>query len=1033
MKPINYILLLSLMLFISGSAYSVTDVKIIPQPNNIEYYNELHTLKSGVSVIADNDLQNEARFLADILTKGFGKESKIKTKGNGIFLILDEGLNSQTGSEGYVFSSVGKNITIKAATPTGIFYGIQTLKQLFPVEFEQRIKERSVKIPSVKISDYPRFHWRAFMLDESRHFKGMDEVKRLLDQMALLKMNIFHWHLTDDQGWRIEIKKYPLLTQIGSKRKDTQTSRGSENRTGKPHEGFYTQEQIKDIISYAEKRHITIVPEIEMPGHAMAAIASYPWIGSLGTTTEVPVVFSRTEDSFNISDPKVIDFLKDILNEVINLFPGKVIHIGGDEVVFKTWEESQKVQDYMKQLNIKSPIELQIYFTNLMSNYIDSKGKRMMGWNEILGDDIHGERNDANTNKDQKLAKSAIVHFWKGNLDLINKAVQNDYDVVNSNHWDTYLDYTYERLPLSKSYAFNPIPEGLAPKYQSHILGLGTQMWSEWIPTVESMEKQVFPRFAAYAEVGWTELKNKDYSRFLNSLELLKKRWDIEHIYYTDSATKKTSDARTKYFPKQEIPVSQLPSKDKLWIFIMAGQSNMAGRGWVSPYDTVPRPNIITINSKNEWVLAKEPLHFYQPNLTGLDCGLSFAKYLADSINDDITIAILPTAVGGSSISYWLNDSVFNGVHLQSNLFEKIKLAKQYGVLKGILWHQGESDASPKKIPAYKKNLEKLFSLIRQRAGNENLPIIAGELGSYSKKEKDKKNWAAINKIIHKVADKDENTYLVKTGDLTPNDDFIHFDAPSQRKLGERYAKAYLQIERKVSAQQQTAGTNNVYKETETKKNERIISFSGYKWAVASSKGKKYGGPFYYSDSNNNVWIDKNGKLHLKITHRNDKWYCAKVTLLKPVTYGKYIFQIDSRIDNFDKNVVGGLFIYKNDVQEIDIEFSKWGIDENMNSQFVIQPGDKNENKKRYDINLTENKSTHWFDWQPNSIKFMSYQGHSHKLSNSGNIFQQWEYSGEDIPLDSDEQVKINLWMFRGMPPSDNKETEMIVSAFKIE
>lgn len=466
----------------------------------------------------------------------------------------------------------------------------------------------------------------------------------------------------------------------------------------------------------------------------------------------------------------------------------------------------------------------------------------------------------------------------------------------------------------------------------------------------------------------------------------------------------------------------------------MAGQSNMAGRGFVQPDDTVPQPNIITVNQKNEWILAKEPLHFYQPKLTGLDCGMSFAKYIAKNISNDITIAILPAAVGGSSINYWLSDSVFNDVHLQSNLIEKIRFAKQNGVLKGILWHQGESDATLNKIPVYEKNLEKLFYIIRNTAENANLPIIVGELGSYSQKEDAVKNWATINQIIHKVTGKDENTYLVKTDDLTPNDDYIHFDAASQRKLGERYAEAFLQMEKKATAaQEQNVRTINTSMEVETKKNERVIYFSGYKWAVASSEGKKYGGPFYYSNSDDNVWIDENGKLHLKITHRGDKWYCAKVTLLKPVTYGKYVFQIDSRVDNLDKNVVGGLFLYKNDVQEIDIEFSKWGLNENMNSQFVIQPGDKKENKKRYNISTAGNKSTHWFDWQPNSIKFMSNQGNSSDETKPFNIFQKWEYNGKDIPLDTDEQIKINLWMFRGMPPSDNKETEMVISTFRIE
>ena len=224
----------------------------------------------------------------------------------------------------------------------------------------------------------------------------------------------------------------------------------------------------------------------------------------------------------------------------------------------------------------------------------------------------------------------------------------------------------------------------------------------------------------------------------------------------------------------------------------MAGQSNMAGRGIVQPDDTIPQSNIITINKKNEWIYAKDPLHFYQPKLTGLDCGMSFAKYVAKNISNDITIAILPTAVGGSSINYWLNDSLFNGVQLQSNLFEKIKLAQQYGVLKGILWHQGESDATKSNIPFYANNLKELFGIIRNKAGNQNLPIFVGELGAYSVKKETKKNWSIINKIIHKVANKDLNIYVIQTSDLTPNNDNIHFDADSQRKLGQRYAETFL-------------------------------------------------------------------------------------------------------------------------------------------------------------------------------------------------------------------------------------------------
>ena len=278
---ITYFILLFFSLAVN-SVFANEPVQIIPQPSKIEYGEGVFLLNGGIDIIALGNLQNEAKFLADLLERGLGTKPKISTSGKGIHLEIEYDLNSQLGEEGYLLTINQTGILIKAATSTGVFYGIQSLRQLLPFDFEYNGIKEKIEIPVLKITDKPRFPWRGFMLDESRHFKGSQEVKKLLDQMALLKMNTFHWHLTDDQGWRIEIKKYPKLTEIGSKRSDTQTSRKSEERTGVPHEGFYTQEQIKEIIDYATLRHITIVPEIEMPGHAMAAVAAYPWLGFFG-------------------------------------------------------------------------------------------------------------------------------------------------------------------------------------------------------------------------------------------------------------------------------------------------------------------------------------------------------------------------------------------------------------------------------------------------------------------------------------------------------------------------------------------------------------------------------------------------------------------------------------------------------------------------------------------------------------------------------------------------------------------------------
>lgn len=247
-------------------------------------------------------------------------------------------------------------------------------------------------------------------------------------------------------------------------------------------------------------------------------------------------------------------------------------------------------------------------------------------------------------------------------------------------------------------------------------------------------------------------------------------------------------------FPKQTLYVKSFPPKKNVWVFIMAGQSNMAGRALVEPQDTISNPRVISINKDNQWVFAKEPLHFYQPKLTGLDCGMSFAKDLLPHLKKKTVIVLLPCAVGGSSISYWLNDSTFNGVHLKSSFEEKVDLAKKIGVIKGIIWHQGESDAFDNKIPVYGENLKELFSFFRSYIGNEKLPIVLGELGTYTKKEEMRENWAKITEIIREEAASDKYCALVHTGDLKPKEDFIHFDSSSQRTLGKRYAEAYLKL-----------------------------------------------------------------------------------------------------------------------------------------------------------------------------------------------------------------------------------------------
>ncbi len=527
-KIFSVIILLFTSIFIQAQ-----NVHIVPQPQELNIQKGSFTITPEISIITSVDFYKTAEFLQNSIENLIGFKWKITDKKTDSPSINFK-LNSELAKEEYELIVSKSGIDMYASTHTGMFYGAQTLIQLIT---NNRI---SKEIPNLEITDYPRFSWRAFMLDESRYFKGADQVKMLLDEMAYLKMNVFHWHLVDDQGWRIEIKKYPLLTQIGSKRKSTQVGPlkwQSPIQSAEPHEGFYTQEEIKEIIEYAEERHITIVPEIEMPGHSSAAIASYPWLGTAKKEIEVPIKFGVGKDVYDVSDPKVYQFLTDVLDEVIALFPSKVIHIGGDEVKYNHWKSSESVQAYMKENGIEIPAGLQIFFTNRISQYLQKKGRRMMGWNEILGHKLHEYQDESDTKEaKQELASESLIHFWKGDLELATTAASNGYEIVNSLHSETYLDYDYKSIPLSRAYNFNPIPKGLAPEYHDKVVGTGCQMWGEWIPTNGHMHFMVFPRIAAYAEVGWTETENKNFNKFKEALKSLQARWVKKGIYFAPNS-----------------------------------------------------------------------------------------------------------------------------------------------------------------------------------------------------------------------------------------------------------------------------------------------------------------------------------------------------------------------------------------------------------------------------------------------------------------------------------------------------------------
>lgn len=522
----NFLVILCSLFLCACQAPPVEEYTLIPQPQEIIYTPGFFKMSNRPVIAYSGNLNNEAQLLQTALATDFSVDPTIKDTGRGdINLVLDPAVLPDK-PEGYRLEVTSGKVNIKANAPAGIFHGIQTLRQIIEE------KEGKLMVQRATVSDYPAFSWRAFMLDEGRYFKGKDVVLKLLDEMAQLKMNTFHWHLTNDQGWRIEIKKYPKLTEVGAFRDSSEINHFNSNvYDGKPHGGFYTQEDIKEIVDYASKRHITIVPEVSMPGHASAAIAAYPWLGTSGKQIKVPGKFGVHYEVLNVSDPKVLQFLDDVTNEVIALFPSQVFHIGGDEVKYDQWKASPTIRSYMAEKGLKTPVELQIYFTNEISNMLASKGKRMMGWNEITGDKLHEYQSDEDTKEvGQQLAKGTIVHFWKGDPALIKKTIDKGYDVVNSYHVFTYVDYNYKSIPLSKAYSFNPVPDGLTSEEQSRVLGLGCQMWGEFIPTVESMNRLVYPRIAAYAETGWTGTDKKDYNRFLNSLNYFMDKWAAEGI-----------------------------------------------------------------------------------------------------------------------------------------------------------------------------------------------------------------------------------------------------------------------------------------------------------------------------------------------------------------------------------------------------------------------------------------------------------------------------------------------------------------------
>ncbi|MFZ5517663.1 MAG: family 20 glycosylhydrolase [Candidatus Zhuqueibacterota bacterium] len=504
-------------------------ISIIPRPLSVDQTRGEFILQPDTKIYLKNDdlqLRQIGEYLASILNTATGYATTLSpiaepTEKNapGIFLSLAQP-PLDLGNEGYRLTVRTQRIEILANQPAGLFYGVQTLRQLFPPEIESDapVVREQWTAPCVTISDAPRFVWRGMHLDVCRHFFPKEFVKRYIDQIAYHKMNTFHWHLTEDQGWRIEIKKYPKLTEVGAWRVDREDRHWNDREPQRPEEsatygGFYTQDEIREIVEYAKSRFVTVVPEIEMPGHAVAALAAYPQYSCTGGPyTVLPGGYWPIVDIYCAGKEETFRFLEDVLSEVIALFPSEFIHIGGDEANKMRWKECPACQARIKSEGLKDENELQSYFVKRIEKFLNDKGKRLIGWDEIL---------------EGGLAPNATVMSWRGMQGGI-EAANSGHDVVMTPTSYCYFDYYQASrgeplaiggfLPLVKVYEFEPVPDDLEKDKVKHILGAQGNIWTEYIPTPAHAEYMAHPRMAALAEVVWTQKNKKDYEDFQQRL-----------------------------------------------------------------------------------------------------------------------------------------------------------------------------------------------------------------------------------------------------------------------------------------------------------------------------------------------------------------------------------------------------------------------------------------------------------------------------------------------------------------------------------
>ncbi|MBS2213656.1 family 20 glycosylhydrolase [Carboxylicivirga mesophila] len=527
MKVINgfcILLILTLMACSTQSTHqSYNDgINVVPLPNQlVEQEGEFVLNSSSQWVVTGEEASAIVNFINSKVKQSTGFDLTIANEApdnNYIAVELDESL--PINEEGYSLSVSTEKVQLKAKTAQGVFYALQTLLQLLPAEIESPTLVKHVEwaIPAVEITDEPRFTWRGMHLDVCRHFVPVEDIKKHLDMLAMFKMNTFHWHLTEDQAWRIEIKKYPKLVEVGATRTEGE---------GFEHAGFYTQEEVKEIVTYAAERFITVVPEIELPGHALAALAAYPEYSCTGGPFEVRKVWGVEPDVYCAGKEATFHFLEDVIDEVVALFPSVYFHIGGDECPKERWKECTDCQKRMKQEGLADEHELQSYFVKRIEKVLIAHGKKMIGWDEIL---------------EGGLAESAAVMSWRGEKGGIEAASQGHDVVMTPGNWcylDHYQgDYRVEPVAiggyttLEESYSYEPVPAELPEEKAKHVLGTQGNVWTEYMYTPELVEYRVYPRLIALAEVNWANKENKDYDGFATRINNQLVRMDQHGINY---------------------------------------------------------------------------------------------------------------------------------------------------------------------------------------------------------------------------------------------------------------------------------------------------------------------------------------------------------------------------------------------------------------------------------------------------------------------------------------------------------------------